>query len=132
MHKAILLKEANGQEVLVIPSFRHFSNKYKLEREGINKEKYFFLGRSQVVWIKVSFQLSLENCQGYKVPRVSNYVPTHTECIHVQKHESALIILQGHFYAISGTLIFGSAIIFVARFKPIVKVCSHFRIFARI
>lgn len=80
----------------------------------------------------MSFQLSLENCQEYKVPKVSNYVPTHTECIHVQKHEIALIILQGHFYAISGTLIFGSAITFVACFKPIVKVWSRFRIFAKI
>ncbi len=65
------------------------------------------------------------------MPKVSNYVPTHTECIHVQKHEIALIILQGRVYAISGTLIFASAITFVACFKSIVKVWSHFRIFAK-
>ncbi len=38
IHKAINLEEANRQEVLVTPSLRHCSNKYKLAREG-DKEK---------------------------------------------------------------------------------------------
>ncbi len=53
--------------MLVIPSLRHCSNKYKLARKGISKEKYrfsfFFFGGgggSQVVSKGKSFQLLLE------------------------------------------------------------------------
>ncbi len=42
--------------MLVIPSLRHCSNKYKLAR----KEIHFFLGESQVVSKEMSFQLLLE------------------------------------------------------------------------
>ncbi len=38
-HQAIHLKKANRQEVLVIPSFKHWSNKYKLDRERLKKRE---------------------------------------------------------------------------------------------
>ncbi len=60
--------------MLVIPSLRYCSNKYKLAREGINKEKdsffFFFLhlGWSQVVLKEMSFQLLLEGWRGSSIP----------------------------------------------------------------
>ncbi len=39
MKRFILQTDKQTEEVLVIPSLRHCSNKYKLEREGINKDK---------------------------------------------------------------------------------------------
>ncbi len=70
IHKAIILRGKQTEEVLVIPSFRHCSNKYKLEREGINKEKdkvflytvytvYINLGWSQVFRMKSAFRLGV-------------------------------------------------------------------------
>ncbi len=35
-----ILKRQTVEEVLVIPSLRHCSNKYKLAREGINRDKF--------------------------------------------------------------------------------------------
>ncbi len=72
IHKAIILRGKQTEEVLVIPSFRHCSNKYKLEREGINKEKdkvflytvytvYINLGWSQVFRMKSAFRLGVED-----------------------------------------------------------------------
>ncbi len=35
-----ILKRQTVEEVLVIPSLRHCSNKYKLAREGINRDTF--------------------------------------------------------------------------------------------
>ncbi len=69
----IHLKRAKQtEEVLVTPSLRHCSNKYKLAREGINKEKdksYFFVcGWNQVALKEMSFQLLFEDWQGSSIP----------------------------------------------------------------
>ncbi len=65
MHEAIHLRGRQTEEVLVIP------NKYKLAREGINKEKgryFYFLGWSQLVLKEMSFQLLFEGWQGSSIP----------------------------------------------------------------
>ncbi len=61
--------------MLVTTSLRHCSNKYKLAREGIDKEEVFFyfyffgsLGWSQVVSKEMSFQLLLEDWQWSSIP----------------------------------------------------------------
>ncbi len=44
--KNVFTHDRTSVEVLVTPSLKHCSNKYKLAREGINKEKdkvFFFL-----------------------------------------------------------------------------------------
>ncbi len=62
IHKAINLGDKQTEEVLVTPSLRHCSNKYKLAREGekMKIEKHFFFLLSQVVSKEMSFQLLLE------------------------------------------------------------------------
>ncbi len=49
--------------MLETPSLRHCSNKYKLAKEAINKDKYFFI--SQVMTEEMSL---LENLQGFSIP----------------------------------------------------------------
>ncbi len=70
--------------VLVIQSSRHCSEQMLVRQERIKKRSkvkervifYLFFKMSQVMTEEMSFQVSLENCQGFSIPdRGGKFIP---------------------------------------------------------